>query len=123
MQNSKNKKYDYHIINALKNLPVPFITFDGHKVYFDKDKRHETIYEHIAYKKHHLHLIDIMQIPEILKNKKCLKDDRTGVRYRSYIGKRKKQKEKNKYLKIVTIIKKDKNESIITICTVKSNSK
>ena len=123
MRNNKNKEYDQHIITVLKKLPVPLTTFDGHKVYFDIDKRSETIYEHIANKKHHLHSVDIMQIPEILKNKECLKNDRNGIRYKSYIGRRKKQKEKNKYLKIVTTIKKNKDESIITICTVKSNPK
>ena len=123
MQNNKNKEYDQHIITALKKLPDPLTTFDGRKVFFDVDKRNETIYEHIANKKHHLHCADIIQIPEILKNKECLKNDRNGARYKTYIGRRKKQKEKNKYLKIVTKVKKNKDESIITICTVKNTPK
>ncbi len=116
----KEDKYDKHIIEELKKLPVPLKTFDGHDVYFDQDKRYETIYEHISNKKHHLHIKDIKVIPMIIKNKKCIVNDRNGHKYRTYIGKRGKQKERFKYLKIVTYIQKDKHESIVTICTVKS---
>ena len=122
MTNFINGKYDEHIIEELKKLPKPLKTFDNHDVFFDKDKRKETIYEHIANKKHHLHLKDIQQIQSILLNKECLRTDRNGKNNRCYIGKRKKQKEKNKYLKIVTSINKNKTESITTICTVKKDS-
>ena len=47
----KNREYDQNIINALKALPSPLKTFDGHNVFFDIDKRDETIFEHIANKK------------------------------------------------------------------------
>ena len=115
-------KYDEHIIKELKKLHTPLKTFDNHNVNFDIDKRKETIYQHIANKKHRLHIVDIQQIQSILLNKECLKNDRNGKKNRCYIGKRKKQKEKNKYLKIVTAIKKNNNESITTICTVKKDS-
>ena len=85
MQNIKNKEYDQHIIAALKMLPIPLKTFDGHDVFFDKDKRGETIYEHIANKKHHLHVKDINVIPTILHHKNCVKNDRAGHKYRTYI--------------------------------------
>ena len=114
-----NEKYDQHIIDELKKLHKPLKTFDNHSVLFDKDKRKESIYEHIANKKHRLHVVDIQQIQSILLDKECLKNDRNGKKNRCYIGKRKKQNEKNKYLKIVTIVKKDKNESVSTVCTVK----
>ena len=116
------QKYDEHIIKELKKLHAPLKTFDNHNVNFDTDKRKETIYQHIANKKHRLHIVDIQQIQSILLNKECLKNDRNGKKNRCYIGKRKKQKEKNKYLKIVTAIKKNNNESITTICTVKKDS-
>ena len=113
--------YDIHIVEALKNLPVPLLTFDGHKVYFDKDKRNEVIYEHIAKKTHHLHLKDIEQIQKILKNKDSLKKDRIGKKFRSYIAKRSKGKERLKLLKITTKLKKNNDESIVTIYPVKKS--
>ena len=116
-----NEKYDFRILNALLKLPIPLKTFDNHLVYFDSNKRNETIYEHIANKKHRLHLVDIKLIPDILNDKKSIKKDRNGLRYRSYIGKRKKRNEKNKYLKIVTYVRNNNRESIITICTSKNN--
>ena len=118
----KQKEYDKHIIEELKKLPLPLKTFDGHDVLFDKDKRNETIYEHIANKKHHLHVKDIKQIPKILKNENNVKRDRKGSKFRTYIARRDKRKEKFKYLKITTEINKNKNETIITVHPVKNNS-
>ena len=119
MQKTKNNEYDLHIVEALKSLPVPLKTFDNHDVLFDENKRNETIFEHIANKKHHLHVKDIIEIPKLLKNKVCRKNDRAGHKYRTYIGKRGKIKERAKYLKIVTHLQKDKHETIVTICVVK----
>ena len=63
---NKKKEFDLNIIEALKSLPHPLKTFDGHEVLFDENKRHETIFEHIANKNHHLHVADIHQISSIL---------------------------------------------------------
>ena len=117
----KNIEYDQNIINALKSLPIPLKTFDGHEVLFTTDKRNETIFEHIANKKHHLHVADISMIPSILNDKKCLKNDRNGHHYRSYIGRRKKKNERLKHLKIATQIIKGGKEIIITIYPVKNS--
>lgn len=108
-------KYDIHIIKALKSLNVPLITFDGHEVYFDEDKRRESIYEHIANKEHHLHVVDIKRIPKILKNIMSLSEDKYGIDFRCYIGKRGKKNEKQLNLKIVTKLKSNNKESIVTI--------
>ena len=110
----KQKEYDKHIIEELEKLPIPLKSFDGHDVLFDENKRDETIFEHISNQKHHLHIKDIK-----VKNKNCIKNDRNGHKYRTYIGKRGKQKERIKFLKIVTHIQKDKHESVVTICAVK----
>jgi len=110
-----NLYYDIHIVEALQKLPAPLITFDGHQVLFDEDKRKETIFEHIANKKHHLHVVDIKRIPYILKDKESLSVDHKEKNLRIYIGKRGKQTEKPCYLKIITHIKKNNNESVITI--------
>lgn len=117
-KNSINEKYDVYIIEELKKLQQPLKTFDNHDVNFDVDKRKETIYEHIANKKHHLHTVDIKVIPKILKTKVSLVNDRNGHRYRTYIGERGKKKERNKYLKIVTNVKKNGSESVVTVCTI-----
>ena len=115
----KVKEYDQNIIQALKALPKPLKTFDGHDVLFNMDKRKETIFEHIANKNHHLHLVDIELIPIMLRNPSCLKTDRNGKKYRTYICKRKKNKERLKYLKISTLLSKDKIETVITIHAIK----
>ena len=117
----KTKEFDQNIIAALKKLPVPLKTAKGNDVYFDVDKRYETIYEHIANKNHHLTIKDIEVVPSILKNKNSLKDDRSGKKFRTYVGRRGKLKERIKYLKIVTEVKKENRESIVTIYLTKNN--
>ena len=112
--------YDVHIVDALKALPVPLITFDGHEVYFDEDKRNETIYEHIANKKHHLHVVDIRNIKTILLDHLSLKVDRNGKGFRTYIGLRGKKNETSKYLLITTRLKANNKESVITIFPTKT---
>lgn len=118
----KQKEYDDNIIAALKKLPVPLKTFDGHDVVFEENKRHETIFQHVANKKHHLHIVDIILIQSILLNKNSLVSDRNGHKYRTYIGRRTKKKERLKYIKITTKIRKNNQESVITIHAVKNNS-
>ena len=66
----KKTEYDTHIVEALKKLPVPLINFNGTEVYFGNHKRNESIFEHIANKKHHLTTKDIAVVPAILKDKK-----------------------------------------------------
>ena len=121
MRNNKNIEYDQHIITALKLLPVPLKTFDGHDVLFDKDKRNETIFEHIANKEHHLFVKDIEQIPKILLNKESLNQDNKSHKFHNYIGRRGKKNERAKYLKIITEIKKGNKESVVTIYVIKNN--
>ena len=116
----KAREYDKNIIKALQNLKVPLRTFDNHNVFFNEDKRKETIFEHIANKEHHLHLVDIQLIPVILMDRTCLKIDRKGNKNRLYIGKRIKNNERLKYLKIVTKLSKDRTETVITIYPIKN---
>ena len=93
----KNKEYDQNVIAALKALPVPLKTYNGGEVCFDA------------------------VIPTILRDKESLKNDRNGRKFKTYIGKRGKKKERLKYLKIVTEVKKNKKESVVTIYPVKNN--
>ena len=113
--------YDIHIVEALKALPVPLVTFDNHEVYFDQDKRYETIYEHIANKSHHLHLVDIARIPLILRDKDSLKLDKNGKGFRTYIGLRGKKNEPKKYILITTRVKQNNKESVVSLFPIKLN--
>ena len=115
----KPKEYDINIIHALKSLTVPLKTFKGANVYFDVNKRNETIFEHISDKSHHLHVKDILEISKILLDKSALVKDNKSSKYNNYIGKRGKKKEKAKYLKIITEKKKGNKESIVTIYLIK----
>lgn len=117
----KNKEFDQNIILALKKLPVPLKTARGKEVYFDVDKRDETIFEHIANKSHHLHIKDVNEIAKILMDKNSLQYDNKSHKFHNYIGRRGKKGEKAKYLKIVTEIKNENRESIVTIYTIKKN--
>ena len=113
--------YDIHIVEALKELPVPLITFDGHQVLFDMDKRDETIFEHIANKSHRLHVVDINRIPEILKDPSSIREDRNGDGFRCYVGLRGKTIDSPLYLKITTRLTGEKKESVITMYLVKNS--
>ena len=115
----KDTEYDLNVLKALKQLQVPLVTWSGTLVYFDKDKRYESIYEHIANKKHHLTVKDINEIPVILRNKKALIVDRSGRKFHTYSGRRGKKKDKLKYLKIITSINGNKKESIVTVYLTK----
>ena len=70
-----NKFYDENIVMALKSLPIPLKTFDNHDVTFEKDKRNESIFEHIANQKHKLKISDVKAIQVILKDKNSLTKD------------------------------------------------
>jgi len=116
----KRKEYDFHIVDALKKLPIPLKSFDGHDVLFDKNKRYETIYEYIANKKHRLKVKDIELLPEIFSKKSSLRKDKIGTKFRCYIFKNKAKKERLKFIKIITRINTNKTETIITIHKVKN---
>ena len=112
---------DIHIVEALKKLPTPLINSSGAKVYFDKDKRNESIFEHIANKRHHLYVSDIARVPLILKNKNSLmKDRKKSGKFKNYIGQRGKTNEKLKHLIIITQVNKDKTETIVSIYPFKA---
>lgn len=117
-----DREFDQNIVDALKKLPVPLKSARGSEIYFDNDKRYESIFEHIANKSHHLTIKDIKTIPVILLDKNALKLDRSGKKFSTYVGRRGKQKERIKYMKIVTQKGKGKRESVITIYLTKNNN-
>ena len=115
----KSKDYDENIIASLKSLPVPLKTFDGHDVVFEKDKRSETIIQHISKQKHKLKKSDVEAIPKILRDRNSLQKDNKKSIFRNYVGGRPKKNAKLKYIKIVTKKIKDNIESVITIYLIK----
>ena len=115
-----NKYYDENIVKALKELPFPLKTFDNHDVGFNKDKRYESIFEHISREKHGFKVIDIKEIPKILKNKSSLKKDAKKKVFRNYVGERPKKNAKLKYIKIITRLLKGNKEEIETIYLIKN---
>ena len=119
----KDKKYfDENIVVALKSLPLPLKTFDNHEVEFNKDKRYETLFQHISNQKHRFKVNDIKAIPKILKDKNSLQKDEKKKVFRNYVGDRPKKNAKLKYIKIITRIIKGNREEIETIYLIKNKS-
>ena len=118
----KSKYYDENILAALKSLPVPLKTFDNHEIYFEENKRNESIFEHIARQKHKLKTEDIKAIPKIVSNRDSIKNDNKKSIFRNYLGERPKKNAKLKYIKIVTKKIKPNIESIITIYLIKNKN-
>ena len=98
----KSKISDENIVSALKALSVPLKTFDNHEVYFEENKRNESIFNHIGKQKHRLKISDIKIIPSILKDRNSLSKDVKKSVFRNYEGKRPKKNAKLKYIRIVT---------------------
>jgi len=112
-------KIDHNIVLALDKLIQPFFNSEHTKVYIRPDFRsNETGAEHIANSKHGLKTKDISCIPQIIKSPlTIIKDKRKG---KSYFGNRVCGLKKAKYLKIVTQIRPDATEQIVTIFIVKA---
>ena len=115
----KNKNdFDINIINELNKLKVPMKTFQGTNVYFENNKRGETIFQHFANKKHQFKVRDIKLLPVILLDSKSYKKDKKSTTYRVYFGRRT-GTNKKPYIKIVTKINRNKDEEIVTVYTVR----
>lgn len=117
---AKIQEVDLNIVKALSNLKTPMKTSKGVDVFFQTaSKRNESIFEHIANKKHHMHVVDIDMIPIALKDKTALDKDKKGTKFHNYYFKRKKLKEKKTYIKIITKVISNKREEIINVYLVK----
>jgi len=110
------RKIDSNIIKALESLPKVMFNNEGNKVVIRKIAiGNETGVEHISNGMHGLQVKDIKLVPEILKNPVyCCKD--SCHRYRkNYYGKKMYKYLFKCYIKIVTHVKDDKSEEIVTI--------
>lgn len=118
----KSKISDENIVSALKALSVPLKTFDNHEVYFEENKRNESIFNHIGKQKHRLKISDIKAIPSILKDRNSLSKDVKKSVFRNYEGKRPKKNAKLKYIRIVTRKISTVKEAITTIYLFKNKN-
>ena len=118
----KSKISDENIVSALKALSVPLKTFDNHEVYFEENKRNESIFNHIGKQKHRLKISDIKAIPSILKDRNSLSKDVKKSVFRNYEGKRPKKNAKLKYIRIVTRKISTVKEVITTIYLLKNKN-
>lgn len=106
---------DQNIIKALKELKLPLHNFEGTKIYFQKRKRYETIYEHIADKSHHLKLKDIQIIEKTLLDRKSIRKDNKTPKAVNYYGKRKGIEKQKPWLRIICNVLKDGTQEISNI--------
>jgi len=106
---------DINIINALKKLPNFIINNDGNSICIrSRANGHETGIEHIVKRYHGLSVKDINNITNTLKSpfKVCINDNFCKKSYYSKIYKKYKF---SCFLKIVTELRKDGSEQIVTI--------
>ena len=114
---SKHKRpFDHNLVDTINKLNWPLLNKDGTKVFLRRNARYETGAEHIAGKLHELKVRDIKLLPSILKEPKAIGHDKRKGKI--YYGKRK-GVNKFPYLKIVTRVEQDGNETIITVCSSK----
>ena len=106
---------DKNIIKALKELKLPLLNYEGTKIYFQKRKRYETVYEHIADKSHHLKLKDIEIIRKTLLDKRSVRKDNKTPKAVNYYGRRKGIEKQKPWLRIICVITKDGTQEISNI--------
>lgn len=111
--------YDQNIVKALKELKLPMLNFKNEPIYFQKRKRYEDTFEHIANKEHHLKLKDVKIIEKIIKDKNSITKDKKAKRGICYIGKRTGIEKQRPYLKIVCIKNKNNIQEISNIYPIK----
>lgn len=117
---NRNQAYDPNIIAALEELPKIMKNNESKEVTIRHQARDESGKEHIAVSTHGLQVRDIEMIPEILKKPETCLQDPYNKNYKDYYGKRlgkhdSTTRNKGQYLKIVTSVKLDGNEEIITV--------
>lgn len=116
----RNQAYDPNIIEALERLPRIMQNNENKEVCIRLRARDESGKEHIAVSTHGLQVRDIEMIPQVLKNPESFCKDPYNKNYKNYYGKRfgkhdSTTRNKGIFLKIVTSVKLDGNEEIVTV--------
>ena len=116
----RNQAYDPNIIEALEKLPKVMKNNENKDVTIRHQARDESGKEHIAVSTHGLQVRDIESIPKILKKPEMCEHDLHNKNYKVYYGKRggkhdSTTRNKGLFLKIVTSVKLDGNEEIVTV--------
>lgn len=116
----RNQSYDPHIIEGLEKLPKIMMNNEKKEVKIRVSARDESGVEHIAVTTHGLQVRDIESIPKILKKPEHFCVDPNNKNYKDYYGKRCGKhncntRNKGIYLKIITCVKLDCSEEIVTV--------
>ncbi len=116
---NRKQAYDPNIIEALEKLPNIMTNNENKEVRIRVQARIESGKEHIAVATHGLQVRDIELIPKILKKPEYSCKDPNNNNYKDYYGKRlgkhnSSTRNKGIFLKIVTAVKIDKSEEIVT---------
>ena len=116
----RNQTIDQNIIKALEQLPKVMFNNQNKEVTIRAFARKETGEEHIAVTTHGLQVRDIALIKKAIKTPEFVCEDPNNYRKKNYYVRRlgkhgNKNRNKGIYLKVVTHIKRDKNEEIVTV--------
>lgn len=117
---NRNQAYDPHIIECLGQLPKTMKNNENKEVTIRVNARNESGVEHIAVATHGLQVRDIKLIPKVLKKPEHFCIDPNNKNYKDYYGKRdgkhdSETRNKGIYLKIITSVKPDGSEEIVTV--------
>lgn len=116
---NRKQKYDPNIIDALEKLPKIMMNNENKEIVIRVQARDESGKEHIAVATHGLQVRDIETIPKILKKPQYCCKDPHNKNYKDYYGKRlgkhnSSNRNKGIYLKIITSVRLDGSEEIVT---------
>lgn len=117
---NRKQTYDPNIISSLEKLPKTMMNNEKKEVKIRLSARNESGAEHIAVVTHGLQIRDIKLIPKVLRNPEHFCVDPNNKNYKNYYRKREgkhdsKTRNKGIYLKIVTSVKLDGREEIVTV--------
>ena len=120
---NRNQPFDPNIIEALNKLPRKMTNYDGKMISIRPNSGRETGVEHVSQSGHGLQEKDIKQIPNILKNPDTVCSDPDWPNRKNYYGKKYKEHVFWGFIKIVSDIKSDGSEEIVTVFLTKKIKK
>lgn len=104
------------VLSSIENLNFPIKNNIGCDVFLKKSKSNHSRSHHISKQYHGLSSDDILIIPELLKNPVYVTKDPNHKEKKNYYGRRSKSR-KILFIKVVTKVRNDYSEEIITIFT------
>ena len=116
----RNQAIDPNIIEALEKLPKIMRNNQNKEVSIRAEARNETGKEHIAVTTHGLQVRDVNLIKKALRSPEFVCQDPNNPNYKNYYVRRggkhgPNNRNKGVFLKLVTYVKSDGSEEIITV--------